>query len=74
MEREDFDYNLFFDEGDEFAETEMEYVERSEWEDLLDLYESELEDIENEEEAVDLRNRIESVRDEMYGDARDAQY
>jgi hypothetical protein len=74
MEREDFDYNLFFDEGDEFAEMEMEYVERSEWEDLLDLYESELEDIENEEEAVDLRNRIESVRDEMYGDARDAQY
>jgi hypothetical protein len=74
MEREEIDYNLFFDEGDEFAETEMEYVERSQWESLLELYESELEEIENEEDAIDLRNRIESVRDAMYGDARGAQY
>ncbi len=74
MQRDEFDYNLFFDEGDEFAETEMEYVEASRWESLLDLYERELEEIGDEEDAVDLRNKIESVRDRMYEDARDAQF
>lgn len=73
-DRSDFDYNFFFDEADEFAETELDYVERSEWDNLLSLYEREIDNIEDEEEASDLRKRIEAIREGAYEDAKNAQY
>lgn len=69
-------YDLYYDEADEFQETEMDYVERENWDDLLALYERELEHIgaADEEEANDLRSRIEAVRGRIRGDAQDAEY
>jgi len=74
MDPESFD--LFYDEADEFQETEMDYVERENWDELLSLYERELEHIgaADEEAANDLRSRIEAVRERIRGEAGDALY
>lgn len=69
---EQLDYDLYFDEADEFIETELEYVESKQWDDLLTLYERELGRIEDEQDASDLRSRIEGVRKRMYEDSQDA--
>lgn len=69
-------YDLYFDEADEFQETELDYVEREKWDELLALYERELGNIgaADEEKANDLRSRIEAVRERMYGEAEGAEF
>lgn len=74
MESESYDF--YSDEADEFQETELDYVERGKWDDLLSLYERELEHVgaADEEEANDLRSRIEAVRERIRGDTGDVEY
>lgn len=73
----DEDYpDLYFDETDEFFDMELQHVERKNWDDLLSLYEQELEKIgeADQEEANDLRSRIESTRKKVYDDTEEGQY
>ena len=70
----DLEYDLYFDEADEFVETELDYMESKQWDDLLNLYEREVDRMPDEEDASDLRSRIELIRKRMYEDAKDAQY
>lgn len=72
-DQEMFD-DQYFDEADEFFETEMNHIERGRWEELLSLYEDEVDRSPEEEEASDLHNRIRAIRDKLYGDAEEAQY
>ena len=73
MNRDEMDADLYFDEGDEFAQTEMNYLDNNQWDDLLSLYEQELERVQGEEDANDLRNRIEAIRKGEYEDAQNAE-
>jgi hypothetical protein len=73
MKLDEIGSDLYFDEGDEFAQTEMDYVDNNRWDDLLSLYEQELEQIKDPEDAGDLRNRIEAIRKSEYEDAQNAE-
>ena len=73
-QQRDLEYDLYFDEADEFVETELDYMESKQWGDLLNLYEREADRMPDEEDASDLRSRIELIRKRMYEDAKDSQY
>lgn len=66
--------DVYFDETDAFFEAEMTYRDRGDWKGLLSLYERELAHVGDEEEANDLRARIESARKKIYEDADEADY
>lgn len=72
-DEEELAYDLFFDEADEFMQTELEHMEAREWDSLLTLYERELDHIEDEDDANALRSRIETIRNRMYEESQDAE-